>query len=78
MSNPYRKHFDIASEVTYLTTPGSGLLSRETKTWRAKRDQDFFDSNTTLREQQGATLDACRDTLGKFFNCPSQNVFLSS
>ncbi|WP_313188709.1 aminotransferase class V-fold PLP-dependent enzyme [Sphingobacterium siyangense] len=78
MSSPYRKHFDIASAVTYLTTPGSGLLSRETKAWRAKRDQDFFDANSTLREQQGATLDACRDTLGKFFNCPSQNVFLSS
>ena len=78
MSSPYSNHFDIASEVTYLTTPGSGLLSRETKAWRMKRDQDFFDSNSTLREQQGATLDACRETLGKFFNCPSQNVFLSS
>ncbi|ULT29238.1 hypothetical protein KUH03_14380 [Sphingobacterium sp. E70] len=53
MNSPYSKHFDIDTAITYLTTPGSGLLSRETKQWRAQRDQEFHDSNTTLREQQG-------------------------
>ncbi|MGE8293522.1 MAG: aminotransferase class V-fold PLP-dependent enzyme, partial [Sphingobacterium sp.] len=78
MNSPYSKHFDIDTAITYLTTPGSGLLSRETKQWRAQRDQEFHDSNTTLREQQGAALDSCRNTLGQFFNCPGNNVFLSS
>lgn len=78
MNSPYSKHFDIDTAITYLTTPGSGLLSRETKQWRVQRDQEFHDSNTTLREQQGAALDSCRNTLGQFFNCPGNNVFLSS
>lgn len=78
MSSPYRQHFEIAPEVTYLTTPGSGLLSRETKQWRTTRDQAFFDSNSSLREQQGATLDACRNTIAHFFNCQPDKVFLSS
>ncbi len=78
MKSPYSTHFDIDAATTYLTTPGSGLLSRETKQWRTQRDQDFHESNTNLREQQGAALDSCRTTLGQFFNCPSSNVFLSS
>ncbi|MDM1295632.1 aminotransferase class V-fold PLP-dependent enzyme [Sphingobacterium sp. N143] len=78
MNSPYSEHFDIASDVTYLTTPGSGLLSRETKQWRVNRDQEFFDAGSTLREQQASALDACRNTIGHFFNCPSSNIFLSS
>ncbi|VTR32097.1 aminotransferase class V-fold PLP-dependent enzyme [Sphingobacterium thalpophilum] len=78
MNSPYKPHFDIAPDISYLTTPGSGLLSRETKQWRTKRDQEFFDSNTVLREQQGAALDSCRETIGRFFNCAPCNVFLSS
>ena len=71
MKSPYSTHFDIDAATTYLTTPGSGLLSRETKQWRTQRDQDFHESNTNLREQQGAALDSCRTTLGQFFNCPT-------
>ncbi|CAM3826279.1 aminotransferase class V-fold PLP-dependent enzyme [Sphingobacterium prati] len=78
MNSPYSKHFDIDAAITYLTTPGSGLLSRETKQWRQQRDQEFHESNTTLREQQAATLNSCRNTLGQFFNCQTSNVFLSS
>ncbi|OOG16405.1 aminotransferase V [Sphingobacterium sp. CZ-UAM] len=78
MNSPYSKYFDIDGAVTYLTTPGSGLLSRETKQWRAQRDQEFHTTDTILREQQGAALDSCRNTLERFFHCPKGNVFLSS
>ncbi|KKX48361.1 hypothetical protein [Sphingobacterium sp. IITKGP-BTPF85] len=42
MQTPYKSYFDIPEDVSYLTTPGSGLIPISSKEWRLKRDADFF------------------------------------
>ncbi|GHE38405.1 aminotransferase class V-fold PLP-dependent enzyme [Sphingobacterium griseoflavum] len=72
---PFKEYFDIPSDVTYLNTPGNGILPRQTKQWRAERERQFFDLNSTLRDQQADTINSVRAQLAEVFGAHVQQVF---
>lgn len=75
MQTPYKSYFDIPEDVSYLTTPGSGLIPISSKEWRLKRDADFFSTATDLREKQGEFNLAVKKSIGKFFTTAIHNVY---
>ena len=78
MSNSYKSYFDIPAGISYLSTPGSGLLPTHIKQWRRNRDEEFFETNTDLREKQGELLTETRNTISRIFGAKIENTFLSS
>ena len=71
----YKSYFDIPTNITYLNTPGNGLMPRTHYKWRAQRDLDFFDINGDLRDQQAAFIAIAKSEFGSLFNCPVENLF---
>jgi selenocysteine lyase/cysteine desulfurase len=71
----YKSFFDIPSDITYLNTPGNGLMPRSHYTWRANREQEFFDVKGNLRDQQGAFIAKVKMDFAALFNCSVFNVF---
>lgn len=75
MPIPYKSYFDIPEDVSYLTTPGSGLLPITSKAWRLKRDIDFFSTATDLREKQTEFNQTVKKSIADFFTSDSQHVY---
>ncbi|WP_206366784.1 aminotransferase class V-fold PLP-dependent enzyme [Sphingobacterium sp. SGL-16] len=71
----YKIYFDIPTDITYLNTPGNGLMPRTHYSWRANREKDFFDVRGNLRDQQGAFIAEAKAEFATLFNCPLANLF---
>lgn len=71
----FKEHFDIPTDITYLNTPGNGVLPRQVHQWRSAREQSFFDLNSLLRDQQADLINTVRDSLGNTFGAQAQQVF---
>ena len=71
----YKSYFDIPSDITYLNTPGNGLVPRTHYTWRTHREKDFFDIRGDLRDQQGAFIAQVKAEFAMLFNCSLSNLF---
>lgn len=71
----YKSFFDIPSEITYLNTPGNGLMPRSHYAWRARREQEFFAVGGDLRDRQGAFITNIKSEFAALFNCSVSNVF---
>lgn len=71
----FRSYFDIPGNITYLNTPGNGLLPRSHKMWRQKRENDFFAPEVSLREEQGSFIEQVKDTIARVFNANAENTF---
>ncbi|SUJ08736.1 cysteine desulfurase family protein [Sphingobacterium spiritivorum] len=75
MSQQYKSYFDIPENISYLTTPGSGLISKEIKKWRSRYDVDFHMTDTVLREQQGAFIQQVKQTIADFAHTAASNIY---
>ena len=71
----YKSFFDIPKDITYLNTPGNGLLPKKHHEWRRQYESIFFDSASDLRDQQPQFISKVKDAFGKLFNCPSERVY---
>ena len=71
----YKNYFDIPSDITYLNTPGNGLMPRSHHQWRRQRDKEFFDVRGDLREQQGAFIANMKVELSSLFHSKLENTF---
>lgn len=72
----FRSYFEIPSTVTYLNTPGNGLMPKTHYSWRTSRDHIFFDPKGDLRDQQTSFIQEVKANFSNLFKCPSQRVFL--
>lgn len=72
----YSSYFDIPSTITYLNTPGNGLMPRTHYAWRGTRDSIFFDPKSDLRDQQNAFMRDVGFRFASLFGCPLTRLFL--
>lgn len=73
----FKASFDIEPGLTYLNTPGNGLLPQRIKAWRRNFDEEFYRSGSGLRDQQGEFLDSVRQEVATFFGSKSSHTFLA-
>ncbi|MCA5005953.1 aminotransferase class V-fold PLP-dependent enzyme [Sphingobacterium bovistauri] len=71
----FKNYFDIPKDITYLNTPGNGLMPRTHYQWRQDRDKKFFDVNGHLRDQQGAFISSIKEEFASIFGCQQENLF---
>lgn len=71
----YRNYFDIPKDVYYLNTPGNGLLPRAHHQWRARRERDYFDPSSNLRDQHTEFIHEVKSAISRLFNCPVAGVY---
>lgn len=71
----YKAHFSIPAGLTFMNTPGNGLLPERLKAWRAKREHDFFTPTASLREEQPAFMQGVRNTVADFFGAAAEQVY---
>lgn len=72
----FKDYFEIPNSITYLNTPGNGLMPREHYNWRRKRETDFFSPADNLRDQQTAFINEVKTDFGKLFCCAKDRLFL--
>jgi len=72
----FRSYFDIPSNITYLNTPGNGLIPKSHYSWRVNRDKEFFDPQGDLRDQQPAFINSVKENFSRLFNCSLSRLFL--
>lgn len=72
----FKSYFEIPSSITYLNTPGNGLLPKSSHLWRRTRDIEFFDVSTDFRDQQPAFQKMVKNNFSKLFNCSADRLFL--
>ncbi|ERJ60806.1 aminotransferase class V-fold PLP-dependent enzyme [Sphingobacterium paucimobilis] len=71
----YKSYFDIPKGLTYLNTPGNGLMPIKHHKWRREWEQAFFDPDGSLRDQQVAFIKGIKSEISTLFNCPVTNVY---
>lgn len=71
----YKSYFDIPNGLTYFNTPGNGLMPKTHHQWRRRRDIDFFDPSSDLRDQQVVFIQEVKEALAAMFNCSEENVY---
>lgn len=74
----FRKQFPALKQYTYLNSAASGLLSEDVLEYRQDHDLDFLISGSILKDRQGKILADVREGVGKFFNCPPNQVALTA
>jgi len=72
----FKSYFDVPTTLTYLNTPGSGLLSKRLSAWRSQREATYYQPDSLLREQQPAFLAEVKVDVARFFGSEVQNTFL--
>lgn len=72
----FKSYFDIPSNITYLNTPGNGILPKSHHTWRRDREQKFFDLAGDLRDQQSIFIKGVKDNFSSLFHCSFERLFL--
>lgn len=68
--------FPALANCTYLNTAGSGILSTETHSWRARHDNDFLQQGSNFRLQQAEFLESVKDTVATFFHGDRRYTYL--
>lgn len=71
----FKQYFDIPADITYLNTPGNGIIPRQVRQWRSEREVDFFDLNSLLRDQQADLIQTVRQTISATFFAKTEQVF---
>ncbi|WDF69409.1 aminotransferase class V-fold PLP-dependent enzyme [Sphingobacterium oryzagri] len=71
----FKQHFDIPADLTYLNTPGNGIIPRQVHDWRRQREVAFFDLKGSLRDQQADLVNSVRQTIASTFAAKSEQVF---
>ena len=72
----FKTYFDIPEPITYLHTPGSGILSKAVVQWRKERDVQYYHPGSLLREQQPDFLAQVKQDVARFFGAQVQHTFL--
>ena len=73
----FKKQFPVLNQYVYLNTAASGLLPEEVLEFRQDHDLDFLISGSILKEKQGKILEGVRESVGRFFSCPPNQVALT-
>lgn len=71
----YKNYFDIPEGLTYLNTPGNGLMPMSHHQWRRQREQVFFDPCTDIRDQQVSFIKDVKVELAAVFNSSIDNTY---
>lgn len=71
----FKEHFDIPEGITYLNTPGNGVIPRQVHAWRKEREIAFFDLNGKLRDEQADLINSVRHSIAEVFSANSEQVF---
>lgn len=71
----FKNYFDIPSEITYLNTPGNGLLPKAHLEWRKERDLAFYNARGDLRDKQSSFIKNVKCSFSELFNCPIERLF---
>jgi len=73
----FKEHFNTSAEITYLNTPGNGLIPKNTLLWRENWDKQFYAVHSDSRDQQKQFLTGVRETVAKFFDADQASTFLT-
>lgn len=73
----FKTYFEIPNNITYVNTPGNGLLPIAHHQWRREREECFFDPKGDLRDQQVAFNKQVKVEFGQLFNCDINRLFLT-
>ena len=73
----FKEHFNTSTEITYLNTPGNGLIPKDTLLWREKWDKEFYSINSDSRDQQQQFLAGVSQTVANFFDADLESTFLT-
>jgi len=71
-----KKLFPILSDITYLDTASSCIISKPLFDWRRQHDREFFEKGSVFRTDQAAFLSGVKKTVANFFNSKVNNTFL--
>ncbi|GAA0871343.1 aminotransferase class V-fold PLP-dependent enzyme [Gangjinia marincola] len=74
--NNLRKHFPILNDCIYVNTASAGLLPEPVLAFRREHDQSFFERGSLFKDQQIEFLTTYREEVGRFFECPPNQVAL--
>lgn len=72
----FKHYFDLPNNITYLNTPGNGLLPRDHYAWRKDWEKLFYDPNGNLRDQQPQILAEYKREFAKLFKVKFENTYL--
>lgn len=72
----FSEQFPVLSNVTYLNTAYSGILSTPLAQWRTAHDLDFVSSGSTFRLNSAEFLQDVRENLARLFNAKPTNTYL--
>lgn len=72
----YKSYFDVPADITYLNTPGNGLLPIEHHKWRRDREHNFFDVSSDLRDQQNEFISEVKRELSSLFHSDFQHTYM--
>ncbi|MDF0707998.1 aminotransferase class V-fold PLP-dependent enzyme [Flagellimonas okinawensis] len=71
-----RKKFPVLNQYIYANTASAGLLSEDLMEWRQGHDLDYLIGGSEMKNKGFAHMPEIKKTVGKFFNCRSENVAL--
>lgn len=72
----FRSHFPLLQHYTYLNTAAWGLLHDGLLEWRQEHDLDYLVGGSRMKIGALSLLEDTRESLGRFFNCPSGRISL--
>ncbi len=72
----FKHYFDIPANITYLNTPGNGLMPKMHYAWRSEWEKVFFDPNGHLRDQQPQIIAEIKRSFAALFNSRFENTYL--
>lgn len=71
-----RKKFPVLQQNIYANTAATGLLSEDLLEWRQEHDLDYLIGGSMMKMNSNKMHTQTRKVVGRFFNCPSDNVAL--
>ncbi|MEX0316291.1 MAG: aminotransferase class V-fold PLP-dependent enzyme [Allomuricauda sp.] len=71
-----RKKFPVLKQCIYANTPATGLLSEDLLEWRQEHDLDYLIGGSIAKHKNFEDMYLIRDTVGRFFQCNSENIAL--
>ncbi len=71
-----RKKFPVLNQYIYANTAATGLLSEDLLEWRQEHDLDYLIGGSMMKMKANKMHAETRKIVGKFFNCPTDNVAL--
>lgn len=70
------KEFPVLKQRLYANTAASGILYDSLLEWRQEHDLDFLIGGSLMRAKSSGTLAEVRRTVGRFFECKTENLAL--